>query len=149
MKAFICRYPKNHITDILLSLFCIFTICLILQNSDTKNIIYCYSENERIDFLNINGWVVDESTGEYSEISLPNVIDETFEEYIELQKEQGFDLMPYIGKSVQKYTYEVLNYPGYENSGGIFATIFVYSDKIIAADIYSAAIDGFIQGVIS
>ena len=38
-------------------------------------------------------------------------MDDSYQEYLALQADQGFDLEKYAGKRVKRYTYEVLNYP--------------------------------------
>lgn len=57
--------------------------------------------------------------------------DAVFEKYCELQKSAGFDLVPYLGKTVTKYVYPVI---GEEET---YVTLYVYDERIIAGDIAS------------
>ena len=66
------------------------------------------------------------------EITVPKNWNDTYIQYNDLQKEQGFDLAPYKGKAAVEYVYfvdETLN-----------ATVLVSGNRIIAAHICS--IDG-------
>jgi len=102
---------------------------------------------ERIAFLSQFGWQVSEDPLEVSEIIIPYEFDETYTKYNELQKEQDFDLSDYKGIRVKKWTYEVLNYPSYENSDGIIrANILVYDGHVIGGDVCNIELDGFMQG---
>ncbi len=76
------------------------------------------------------------------EILLPEEFDEILSEYNEIQKKSGFDISPYLGKNVKKYVYPV------EGEPETYATLYIYENTIIAADISSytegwqRAIDG-------
>ena len=54
------------------------------------------------------------------------------------------DLSKYKGKTVQRYTYEITNYPDY--SGTVYANIIIYKSRVIGGDICSSDVEGFIQG---
>ena len=61
-----------------------------------------------------------------------------------MQKKQGLDLEKYKGKTAKRYSYVVTNYPGVPE--GVRANMVVYNDKIIAGDICSLELDGFMHG---
>ena len=99
---------------------------------------------DRAAFLSRFGWVTEEA--EEKEITLPSPFDEVYASYNALQKQQGFDLLPYQGQRVKCWTLRVLNYPGYENDRAhIFAHLLVCDGAIIGGDIASVALDGFMQ----
>ncbi len=100
---------------------------------------------ERIAFLSQFGWEVDEDPVEVSEVLIPGKFDKAFEEYNELQKKHGLDLSKYASRRAKRWTYEVKNYPGYENSGLIQANLFVYEGRVIGGDICSLETNGFIR----
>lgn len=149
MKCFVLRYPKNVVTDAMLCIICIFAIILILQKGETAVVtsVDDVASADVVSFLNSYGWKIDAESELCTTVKLPDVFDETWEEYNLLQKQQGFDLLPYAGKQILKYTYEFDEFQEMDDTSGIFATVYVYDSKIIAADIYSSALDGFIQGV--
>lgn len=71
--------------------------------------------------------------------TLPLRFDMVYNNYNELQKEAGFDLLPYRGKECIMYTYQILNHP----FGKANANIIVYRGDIIGGDISSVNLDGF------
>ncbi len=147
---FVCfRYPRNRVTDILICLLCIFLIILIFQFDSAVVVCDSDADGTALDFLENNGWVVDEKSVSFSQTEFSFSSESVMDEYIELQKAQGFLIEPYIGKTVKKISYEVLNLSGYLNEPGIYANVYIYDDKIIAAEICSVRIDGFLQGAVA
>ena len=54
----------------------------------------------------------------------------------------------YKGKSVTVYTYQITNYPGYENRDCVFANLLVCDGMLIGGDVCSTSLsDGFMQGL--
>ncbi len=148
MKVLIFRYPRNKITDILISLFCVFTIILILQyDSHTKPVSSIINEESVISFLQSNNIEIDVTGMNVSYIVLSDENGEVFYNYNEMQKQNGFDLSPFVGKKIQKYSGPVIKCPDCENVEGVYATVLTYEDKIIGADIYSVSVNGFMRGV--
>ena len=93
-------------------------------------------EKQRIQFLSQFGWDFDTEPVEVKEIIIPNEFDEVYSEYNELQKKQSFDLEDYKGAAAKKWTYNINNFPGYENKKDyVQANIIVYNGNVIAADI--------------
>lgn len=97
---------------------------------------------ERIAYLQSLGWEVAEDPVETLHLRLPEKLRETeFEEYNEAQKEQGFDLTPYCGEQVTRYTYCVKNYP--DISDGVQLNLYCCGGTVIAGDVISMGKDGF------
>lgn len=103
---------------------------------------------ERIAYLSQFGWSVEEDPIEVSEVIIPETFDDTYTQYNELQKAQGYDLTVYAGKRVKRWIYRVTNYPGFENRDCIQATLLVFDGQIIGGDICSTEIDGFMHGFV-
>lgn len=102
--------------------------------------------NERLAFLSQFGWEVTEDPIEVTEVIIPEEFDSTYEKYNELQKEQNLDLSKYKGMRVKKWTYEIKNYPSFENSDGIIrANLLVYNGVVIGGDICNIELDGFMH----
>ena len=58
------------------------------------------------------------------------------EVYNALQKRQSLDLEKYKGQIVKKWTYNINNYPGYEDKEGkVQANLLIYNGNVIGADI--------------
>ena len=102
------------------------------------------TNEERLSFLERHGWQVDETPTETQEVRIPQEFNEVFTRYNELQKEQGFDLSDYAGKTAKRYVYAVTNYP--DGSDGHYATILVHKNKIIGGDVTGSAPNGGIHG---
>ena len=101
------------------------------------------TEEQRLSFFSQFGWSVDPDSKAVKEVILPEEPDDVYKSYNELQLSQGFDLMPYYGKRVKCYSYDVLNHPS--KSETVRGTILVYRGKVIAGDVASAALDGFME----
>lgn len=77
-------------------------------------------------------------------ITLPNEFDMVYNNYNEIQKEAGYNLLPYRGKKCTMYTYEIYNHP----FGKCNANIIVYKGEIIGGDISSVNLNGFMTPLI-
>lgn len=100
---------------------------------------------ERTAFLRSFGWEIDDTPLTETEVRIPDTFDEAYLEYNELQKSQGLDLEKYRGKKAMLYIYAVHNDPSGEE--GVTASLVLYKNKVIAADICSADPEGFIHGI--
>lgn len=98
----------------------------------------------RCSFLAQYGWEVTTVPEEVCEICIPGTFDQVYETYNDLQLSQGFDLTPYRGKTVKRYTYIVNNYP--QPVKNVRANLLLYDGKIIGGDICTLALDGFMHG---
>ncbi len=104
------------------------------------------STNEMIiSYLNSNNITVQEKPLQISHITIPNNFDKIYETYNEIQNQSGFDLIPYKGKTVIKYTYKVITIN--QESITAYANIFLYDNTIIAADISNTSQNGFIKSI--
>ncbi len=103
------------------------------------------SEDDRVSFLSRYGWEVSGAPISEKTFTLPESFDRVLIGYNELQKEQGLDLSKYKKKKVTRYTYEITNYPDYEEK--VYANLIIYKNKVISADICSADPDGFVHGL--
>lgn len=95
-------------------------------------------------FLESLGWETSGEPVDVREVIIPEEWNSVFEEYNDLQKQQGFDLDKYRGKQATIYTYQILNYDGAEN---VVANLMVFDGKLIAGDVCSAELGGFMQGL--
>lgn len=99
-----------------------------------------------VDYAKNMGWEVLPSPAEISHFKIPDEFDTVYETYNAVQKKSGFDLEEFRGKPVTRYTYQLQNH---EMSGNmrVFLGIIVYESRIIAADIYSTDMEGFLHGI--
>ncbi len=103
------------------------------------------SNEDRIAFLQSFGWEVEANPIETQEVKIPDAFPEVLEKYNELQKQQGYDLTTYSGKHVKRYVYEILNYP--DANDQYYATLLIYKDTVIGADVTSASQNGVMHGL--
>ena len=103
------------------------------------------NNDDRVDFLRSLGWEVSDVPIETATITIPTDLTGAYANYNELQLSQGFDLSSYAGVDAVRYTYEISNYPGVTDT--VVADIIVYRNRIIAGDIQSTALGGFMQGL--
>jgi hypothetical protein len=102
---------------------------------------------ERQAFLSQFGWEIGDDPIEVSEIIIPADFDDTYKKYNEIQLAQNFDLSNFQGRRVKRWTYEVLNYPGYEGRRGVVqANLLIDRGAVIGGDICSLELGGFIHG---
>jgi len=100
---------------------------------------------DQIAYLESLGWQVDDEPLLAETLLVPEEFDETYDEYLALQSGQGFDLTPYCGKKITRYTYEITNYPTGE--AGVQASILVFQNTIIGGEVISPTADGFLHGL--
>ena len=100
------------------------------------------TDSARVAYLEALGWEVDDAPLETLSFALPDPLSDAYLEYNELQRTQGFDLMPYAGKAVDRYSYAVRNYPGPPT--GTQADLYLHEDHIIAGDILCCDENGFV-----
>ena len=99
----------------------------------------------QVRFLQSYGWEVNEQPCEMVQVVIPETFGDVYENYNEIQKQQGFDLSRFRGKQVSRCSYEVLNYPGQKEY--IRANLLIYNQEVIGGDICSIyAENGFMHG---
>ena len=103
------------------------------------------TNEQRIAYLATYGWQVDPTPVETQEVKIPEVMDEVFEKYNELQRSQGFDLTKFSGKQAKRYVYQVTNYEG--ATAPVYATLLICQDAVIGGDITSTAGSGLMHGL--
>ena len=99
----------------------------------------------RVRFLARCGWTVDAASEEVQDILLPETFSPVYEEYNELQKQQGYDLSEYKGLECRLYSYAVINGPEEEQT--VLANLYVYKDRVIGGDVHSTSLNGFMVGL--
>ncbi len=98
------------------------------------------------EYIESLGWQIDSSPEEISHLTIPREFDAVYETYNAVQISSGFDLTPFKGKNVVRYSYKVLNHNKSQESE-IIVSVFVYDSRIIAADICSTDANGFMHGI--
>lgn len=97
--------------------------------------------DERVRFLAECGWTADPASEQAQVIHIPEAFPPVFEDYNELQIQQGYDLHDYAGRDCDLYTYAVTNWP--DETQTVLANLYVYRGRVIGGDIHSTNLDGF------
>lgn len=103
------------------------------------------TNEDRVAYLSAWGWEVSPEPVATEELLIPEEMNESYQQYLTLQEEQGFDLSQHAGKRVKRYTYEVYNYPTGES--GVQANLLIRKGTVVGGEILSPRLDGFIHGL--
>ena len=103
------------------------------------------TQADRIQFLASCGWAADPATEELQQIRIPEVFSPVYQDYNELQRQQGYDLDDYRGRDCLLYSYTVTNWP--DDTQTVLADLYVYKNRIIGGDIHSTNLNGFMIGL--
>lgn len=153
MKMFTLRLKPKTIFGLILIATGVVVIAVTFFSNhvegsrQTSGSVMLASEQERADYLSSLGWQI-AADYEEKQVKIPMEFNETYAKYNDIQKAQGFDLADYKGETVSVFTYNVLNYPGFENEDYILANLLVFNGELIGGDICStSAENGFMQGL--
>ncbi len=124
--------------------FAIAAVSIIRAGSVIPGYSDVRTDEDRLNFIRSFGWEVDENYTQ-SQVTIPNEFDQVYENYNQLQIEQGFDLRQIAGRVVDLYTYNVLNHPSGED--GVVLNLLMYKDKVVGGDVMSPRLDGFMHSL--
>jgi hypothetical protein len=103
-----------------------------------------YDKNfNRVSYINLQGWDVEETPFSEQIVTIPERFNDVYKRYNDVQHKQGFNLSDYKGKNVTEYIYKVKNYNNGEDN--VYARLLVFSNRIIAGDIFKMEQNGFIK----
>lgn len=117
------------------------------ENAATETISFekVKTNEDRIALLKSYGWEVEETPIEEAQVTIPAEFDRVMETYNSIQRSQGFDLGKYKNRDMMRYTYRITNYPDY--NGTVYANLLIYKNRVVAGDICSSDVNGFILGL--
>ncbi|MGI6030678.1 MAG: DUF4830 domain-containing protein [Eubacteriales bacterium] len=98
---------------------------------------------QQIEFLNKLGYECMEQPAAFCEVIIPPEFDGVYQSYNQLQLDCGYDLTPYQGHRVKRYTYTITN----RGEQDVVANLLVYGGEIIGGDVCSVKMDGFMEGL--
>ena len=143
------KVPKRRniaLAAIALLVIIIAAIVLLFRSpeaSDYEPSLQAETNEQRVAYLESLGWEVDPEPVESLRLTLPEELAEPYLSYNQLQLRQGFDLTPCLGKTLERCTYRVANYPDRPN--GCQADLYVCDGVIVAGDIVCTGANGFID----
>ncbi|MBR1841728.1 MAG: DUF4830 domain-containing protein [Oscillospiraceae bacterium] len=152
MFVYTAKFSRKKLVIGLISVVVIAAVILIIagvfgqSDKDSVSAVSSLRSNEdRVGYLSALGWQVEEEPVETVSVRIPEKFESVLQDYNSLQRSQGNDLEKYAGKLCTRYTYKVTNYPTGDES--VVADLIVYRGKVIAGDVQSVAIGGFMQGL--
>lgn len=101
------------------------------------------TNEDRVAFLTACGYTAEPEPVQTQEVSIPKEFNEVFTRYNTLQQSQGFDLTAYAGKRAKRYVYQVT-----KDGETASATLIIYRDTVIAADLSSTEGEGFLRALL-
>ncbi len=113
------RIPRRRLMAGGISALCcclVLVVALVLSLNQgavpASSTIHQMDENEnRVAYLQQLGWTVGDAEPVTQELLIPETLDESYESYLALLREQGFALEQYCGEHVQRYVYSITNHP--------------------------------------
>ena len=95
------------------------------------------TNDDRLAYLSGLGWEVSLQPIATEELLIPQQFDDSYNDYLKLQEDQGFDLARYCGKRIKRYTYQLTNYPAQDEPMQI--ALLIYKNRVIGGQIQSAS----------
>lgn len=145
------RLPKRQLlaagTAALCCLFAVLAFTFTLGNravavsAEVKNV---KDNDDRLSYLTGLGWQVSQQPIATEELLIPEEFDDSYQDYLQLQADQGFDLTQYKGKRVKRYTYQLINYPTQDEPVQI--ALLIYKNRVVGGQIQSAS-GSFLHGL--
>ena len=148
MMVMTAKVDKKKIAIIFAAVVVVVAALIMLlsggNNTATTAATNISNNDARVEFLKGFGWDVTTSPVESSQVRIPEKSSEVFDRYNAPQKQQGYDLSKYAGKTVMRYVYQINNYPGAIEP--VYATLLVYKNQVIGGDVTNTAAKGYIHG---
>ena len=148
MNIYTFKLTKKHIVAAILAVAALVALLILLlpgKQAETTGVTVTIKEPaDCAEYLRQLGYETDSATAETRTVQIPKTFDAVYETYNQMQKDCGFDLQKYAGKRVELSTFHVTNWPTGED---VLADVLVYKKKVIGGAIYTAAVDGFMQGL--
>ena len=101
--------------------------------------------SDAVRYLNDLGWQVDADPLEVKHLVIPRAFTGVYADYASLQAKQGFPLTEYGGMEAVRYSFRVRNHPS--GAEDVVADLVVCGQTVIAGDVQSTALDGFMTGL--
>ena len=96
-------------------------------------------------YLKSLGWEIDRDSESFRTVLVPRKLEGIMAQYNKIQLRQGYDLNKHLGQSCKQYCYDVKNYPG--SQGKVIISLYIQDGKVIAGDVHSTAVNGFMHGL--
>lgn len=116
-----------------------------LLNSPDAEVQRIRDNDDRVRWLESVGRSVEPTPLTSRYVTIPETLPPVLEVYNKLQLAQGFDLRKYCGKTLEQYSYRATE--SY-NGETLYYSIYVYNDRVVAADAHTASLNGAMMGLL-
>ena len=113
----------------------------VAASAEVKNV---KDNDDRVSYLSGLGWQVSGQPIATEELLIPEEFDDSYQGYLKLQADQGFDLTQYRGKRVKRYTYQLTNYP--TQTEPVQIALLIYKNRVVGGQIQSSS-GSFLHGL--
>jgi hypothetical protein len=146
MNRILKRGLRANLPLIGIAIICLLLLVLFIVSQTMNKSVSATVNNapEAAEFLEQYGWELSENPISVRTVEIPAEFSQTYLEYNELQISQGFDLTEYRAMTATVYTFRILNHP---SSNCVFANVLAVNGIVVAGDVVSYAIDGFLTGL--
>lgn len=139
------KSKRKALLTILIGAAIIF-ILILARGSFSPGIEYdLNTANGREAYLNSLGWEINKESESFKTVIVPDKLDGIMAQYNRMQQAQGYDLSLHLGESCSQYSYELTNYT--DSDGTVIVTLYIQDGALIAADIHTTAVNGFMHGL--
>ena len=149
MNIYTFKLTQKHIVGAILAVAALVALLILFlpgrEAQETGVTVTIKEPSDCAQYLLQLGYETDFATAETKTVQIPKTFDAVYETYNRMQKECGFDLQKYAGKKVELTTLHVTNWPSGEE---VLADVLVYKKKVIGGAVYTASVDGFMQGLV-
>lgn len=99
----------------------------------SANLSQMGQNTNRVAYLQQMGWTVAEQAASTQELLVPETLDESYDSYLALLRQQGFALEDYCGKHIQRYVYQITNHPSGRTD--VQAVLLVCDDTLVGGHV--------------
>ncbi len=120
-----------------------------LQETFGRSGIRLETREDQIAFLAEQGLTAEAEPKSVQEVRIPKEWNEVYTAYNSIQKAQGLDLSKCKGKTVTQVVYPVTGYADDGDEEPVYATLLLYRNRLIGADLSRGGVNGFLRPLIS
>lgn len=136
---------KKAVVTVLIAALIIFLLIMV-RGLFFPGVEYDLNTTEgREAYLNSLGWEINRDSEAFRTVVVPDKLDGIMAQYNRMQQAQGYDLSMHLGESCSQYSYELTNYT--DSEGTVIVTLYIQNGELIAADIHTTAVNGFMHGL--
>lgn len=115
------------------------------SSNKAQHSVYVPDNTQKVKFIKSYGWDIEDTPYEKEIVLIPEVFSKVLNDYNDMLIKSGFDLTPYSGCEVTRFSYKLNNHT--LDSQYARVNILIYKNRIIAADVSSTKLDGFMHAI--